>query len=69
VEASEDVQETFKGNADQIEMDFKRIILMMENQKNIVLIVPLSEQQNANEDVEPYAHIDKGDTSIELHLL
>jgi hypothetical protein len=33
VEASENVGETSKGSANQIEMDSKRIILMMEDQK------------------------------------
>ncbi len=50
-------------------MDLERTILMMEDQKYIVFVAPLLEQENANEDVEPHAHIDKGDIAIELHLL
>jgi hypothetical protein len=69
VEANEDVGETSKGYADQIEMDLEKTILMVEDPKNIVPTAPLSEQENANEDVEPHAHIDKGDIAIELHLL
>jgi predicted nuclease of restriction endonuclease-like RecB superfamily len=68
-EASENVVETFKGDVDQIEMDLERTILMMEDPKNTIPVVPLSKQENANEDVEPHAHIDKGDIAIELHLL
>jgi hypothetical protein len=33
-----------------------------------VFAAPLLEQENANEDVEPHAHIDRGDIAIELHL-
>jgi hypothetical protein len=69
MEASEDIGETSKGDADQIEMDFERIILMMEDQENVVPTTPLPKQENANEDVEPHAHIDGGDITIELHLL
>jgi hypothetical protein len=36
VEAGEDVGETFKGDADQIEMDLERTILMIEDQENVV---------------------------------
>jgi hypothetical protein len=36
-----DVGETFKGDVDQIEMDFKKNILMIENQENVVHVVPL----------------------------
>jgi len=69
VQADEDVGETSKGDVDQVEMDLERIILMIEDQENVVLVVPLPEQENANEDVEPHAHIDGGDITIELHLL
>ncbi len=41
---------------------------MVEEQENIV-VLPLLEQKNANEDGEPHAHIDGGDITIELHLL
>jgi hypothetical protein len=69
VEVGEDIGETPKRNFDQIEMDLERTILMVKVQKNVVLVVPLLEQENANEDGEPHAHIDGGDITIELHLL
>jgi hypothetical protein len=50
-------------------MDLERIIFMKENQENVVHVIPLPEQKNANEDVEPHAHIDGGDIAIEFHLL
>jgi hypothetical protein len=50
-------------------MDLERTILMAEEQKNVVLVVPLQEQENVNEDGELHAHIDEGDIAIELHLL
>jgi hypothetical protein len=69
MEANEDVGETSKGDVDQIKMDLERTILMVIDQENIILIVPLSEKENANEDVEPHAHIDGSDITMELHLL
>jgi uncharacterized protein YwlG (UPF0340 family) len=69
VEAGEDIGETSKGNANKIEIDLEIIILMIEDHENVVPIAPLSEQKNANEDVELHAHIDGGDIAIELHLL
>ncbi len=33
-------------------MDLEIIILMIKDQKNVVIVVPLSEQETANEDVE-----------------
>jgi hypothetical protein len=69
VEAGENIRETSKGDVDEIEIDLKKIILMIKDQENAVLIVPLLEQENANEDVEPHAHIDGGDIAIEFHLL
>jgi hypothetical protein len=42
-------------------MDLERIILMIEEQENVVLVVVVQEWKNANEDVEPHAHIDGGD--------
>ncbi len=50
-------------------MDLGRTILMIEDQENVVLVVPLSKQENANEDVEPFSHIDGSDIAMELHLL
>jgi hypothetical protein len=43
--------------------------LKIEDQENVVPTIPLLEQKNANEDIEPHAHIDGGDITIELHLL
>ncbi len=42
---------------------------MIEDQKNVVLVAPLPEQENANGDVEPHALIDGGDIAIKLDLL
>ncbi len=42
---------------------------MIKDQKNVVFVVPLLKQKNANEGVEPHAHIDGGGIAIELHLL
>jgi hypothetical protein len=50
-------------------MDLERTILMIKDQENVVPTIPLLEQKNANEDIEPHAHIDGGDITIELHLL
>jgi len=69
VELGEDVGETFKGNANQIEIDLERIVLMIHDKKNVIHAVPLPEWEDANQDVEPHAHIDGGDIAIELHLL
>jgi hypothetical protein len=69
VEVDEDVGETSKGNVDHIKMDLEITILMMQDQENLVFVVPLLEQKNVNEDVEPHAHIDGGDIGIKLHLL
>jgi len=69
VETSENIRETSKGNVNEIEIDLKKIILMIEDQENAVLVVPLPEQENANEDVGLHAHIDGGDIAIEFHLL
>jgi hypothetical protein len=44
-------------------------LLVIEDQENVILATPLPEQQNANEDVEPHAHIGGGDITIDLHLL
>ncbi len=66
VEVGEDVWETFKRDVDQIEMDLEINILMIKDQENVVLAIPLPKKNNANEDVEPHAHIDGGDIAIEL---
>jgi hypothetical protein len=68
-EVGEDVKETSKGDANQIEIYLERIILMIEDQGNVVFAIPLPKQKNANEDVEPCAHIDGGGIAIEFHLL
>jgi hypothetical protein len=69
VEVNEIVGETFKRNADKIEMDLERTISMIEDQENVVFANPLLEQRNANDDVEPHAHIDGGDIAMEFHFL
>ncbi len=68
VEVDEDVGETSKGDANQIEIYLERTILMIEDQGNVVFATPLPKQENANEDVELHAHIDGGDIAIEFHL-
>ncbi len=60
MQASGDVGETFATNADKIEVDLEKTILMIEKQENVVLILMLKEE-NTNEDVEPHAQIDGGD--------
>jgi hypothetical protein len=50
-------------------MDLEKNILMIKEQENVIFIDPLLEQENANEDVEPHAHIDGSDIAMELHLL
>jgi predicted nucleotidyltransferase len=69
MEAGEHVGETSKGNVDKIEVDLERTILMIEDQENVVITIPLLKQENANEDVELHAHIHGGAIAIELHLL
>ncbi len=64
----ENVRETCKKYSNKIEMDLEIIILMVEQQENVV-VVPLLKQENANEDGELHAHIDGCDIAIELHLL
>ncbi len=41
--AREDVVETSTANVDRIEMDLERIILMIEEQENVVLVVVVQE--------------------------
>jgi hypothetical protein len=43
------------------EVDLDKTILMIKEQENVVHVVLMSEQEYANEDVEPHAHIDGGD--------
>lgn len=43
MEESEYVGEKSKGNVDQIEVDLKRTILMIGDQKNVVIVIPLLE--------------------------
>ncbi len=51
VQAGEDVGERFVMNVDRIEMDLKKIILMIKEHENVVHALVL---ENANEDVEPH---------------
>ncbi len=66
MEVGEDVGEISNGDFEQIEMDLEITILMIKDQENVVLAIPLPKKNNANEDVEPHAHIDGGDIAIEL---
>jgi hypothetical protein len=68
MQLDETVEKTSKGDANQVETDLERITLMIENQ-HVAYVVPLPKQKNANEDVQPHAHIDGDDIAIELHLL
>jgi hypothetical protein len=60
VQMGEDIGETSIINIDRIEVDLEKTILMIEEQENVIL-TPMSEQENANEVVEPHANIDGGD--------
>jgi len=60
VQASGDVGETFVANANRIEIDLEKIILMIERQKNVIPTLML-EGENTNEDIEPHAQIDGSD--------
>jgi hypothetical protein len=50
-------------------MDLERTILMIKDLNIIDLGIPLLEQENANEDVEPHAHIDGGDIKTSLIII
>ncbi len=41
VEVGDDVEETSKGDVDQIEMDLEIIILMIKDQENVIHVAPL----------------------------
>ncbi len=56
VQAGEDVGETFVTNVDKIEVDLETNLMIKEHE-NVVHAIVL-EKENANEDVEPHAHID-----------
>jgi len=58
VQASGDVGEAFVANADRIEVDLEKIILMIERQENVIPTLML-EEENTNEDIEPHAQIDE----------
>lgn len=40
VQASEDVGEASKGDANQVEMDLKKTILMVEDKENVIPATP-----------------------------
>jgi hypothetical protein len=48
VEVGEDIRETSKGNANEIEIDLERTILMIKDQENAIHVAPLLEQENTN---------------------
>jgi hypothetical protein len=58
MQVGENVRETSAANVDRIEMDLERTILMIEEQENVVLVTLMVGWKNANEDVDPHAHID-----------
>jgi hypothetical protein len=58
MQIGEVIAEASTIDVDRIEMDLEIIILMIEEQKIIVPIIIVPNQKNANEDVEPRAHID-----------
>jgi hypothetical protein len=55
-----DIGETFVVDADRIEADLEKYILLIERQKDVVPLLVL-EEENTNEYVEPHAQIDGGD--------
>ncbi len=54
------IRDMSMADVDRIEMDLEKNILMIKEQENIVL-APMLEQKNANEDIKPYGDIDGGD--------
>jgi hypothetical protein len=60
VQVGGDVGEAFVENANKIEAYLEKTILIKEKQENVVL-TPMLEKENTNEDVEPHAQIDGGD--------
>jgi hypothetical protein len=50
-------------------MDLEKTILIIKEQENVIFIAPLLVQENANQNVQPHAHIDGSDIAMELHLL
>jgi len=61
VQVGENIGEASMADVDKIVVNSEKTILMIEEQENIVP-TPMSEQENANEVVEPREH-------SELHLL
>jgi predicted type IV restriction endonuclease len=61
MQVGEAIAKASTTNVHRIEMDLEITILMIEEQKNVVPIIIVLKQKNANEDVEPRAHIDGGD--------
>jgi hypothetical protein len=55
-----DIGEAFVAYANKIEANLEKTILMIERQEDLVL-PPMLEGENSNEDVEPHAQIDGGD--------
>ncbi len=43
------------------EVDLQKTISMIEKQENVIHVALMMKQKNANENVEPHAHIDGGD--------
>lgn len=61
VQMGENIGEASMADVDKIVVNLEKIILMIEEQKNVVP-TPMLEQENANEVVEPHE-------DSELHLL
>lgn len=61
VQVGENIGEASMADVDKIVVNLEKTILMIEEQENVVPI-PMLEQENANEVVEPHEH-------SELHLL
>jgi hypothetical protein len=60
VQVGRDIGKTFVANANRIETDLEKTILMIERQEDVVLPLML-EEENKIYDVEPHAQIDGGD--------
>jgi hypothetical protein len=63
MQMGEDIGEISIINVNRIEVDLEKITLMIKEQENVIPI-SVSKQENANEVVEPHAHIDGGDILI-----
>jgi hypothetical protein len=58
VQVGENIGEASMANVDKIVVNSEKTILMIEEQENVVLVTLMVGWKNANEDVDPHAHID-----------